>query len=73
MNLYDQPIDDEPVQRALAGLAGEAGLVVGLVLAEHLLSMEYSAKNIEHILSIKMKAPKYIEIFSSLNGKSIYL
>ncbi len=51
MNLYYQLIDDEPVQRALAGLAGEAGLVVGLVLAEHLLSMEYSARKRTHLMN----------------------
>ena len=31
-----------PVQRSLAGLAGEALLVVDLVLAEHLLRVEHS-------------------------------
>ena len=34
-----------PVQGSLAGLAGETALVVGLVLAKHLLSVEHSRNN----------------------------
>jgi hypothetical protein len=41
LNGNEYKIITVPVKRTFAGLASKAGLVVGLVLAEHLFSMEH--------------------------------